>query len=302
MALSHAEREFGLAEGAFPFESRFVEVGGARLHYIDEGEGPLLLMLHGNPSWSYLYRDLVLALRGSFRCVAPDLAGFGLSRPPGGFSFLPRDHAALVADLIEALGLNDVTLIAHDWGGPIGLAAARATGRVSRLCLGNTWASSVNGDLHFEWFSKLLGGALGGWLAERHAVFVNFLLPSSMRRRKLSAEELAAFRAPFDGRQARRAMQIFPRAITGEGDWLRDLESYVAGFRGPAHFVWPDKDIAFRAKELQRWRRLLPQAGVTPLSNCGHFLWLEAPGEAAAALAEFMTAAGAAAPVRPRTG
>jgi haloalkane dehalogenase len=76
----------------------------------------------------------------------------------------------------------------------------------------------------------------------------------------------------------------------------------VAGFRGPAHFVWPDKDIAFRDKELQRWRRLLPQAGVTPLSNCGHFLWLEAPGEAAAALAEFMTAAGAAAPVRLRTG
>ena len=286
--LSQAERRLGLPAGAFPFTSRFAEVGGARLHYIDEGAGPPLLMLHGNPGWAYLYRGLVERLSGEFRCIAVDLAGFGLSEHPSGFSYLPQDHARLISGLLDKLDLQGATLVAHDWGGPIGLAAARATQRrIVRFCLGNTWAWAVNGDFHFEWFSKLLGGPLGRWAAMRHAVFVNLILPTSMRRRKLSAAELQAFRAPFEGRQSRRGMHVFPWAITGAGEWLAGLERYVAGFRRPAHLIWPDRDIAFRAKELQRWRRLLPQAGVTELANCGHFLWLEAPDEAAAAIRAF---------------
>ena len=286
--LSLAEGRFGLAPGAFPFESRFVDVEGARLHYIDVGTGPLLLMLHGNPAWSYLYKGVIQALGAEFRCVAVDLAGFGLSTPPPGFSFLPQDHARLIAALVEALDLRDATLVAHDWGGPVGIAAARATaGRIARLCLGNTWAWSVKGDLHFEWFSRLLGGSFGRFLAERYAVFVNFVLPGSMRRRKATAEEMKAFRAPFEGLQARRAMQIFPGAIVGQSEWLSGLEAYVAGFKGPVQFIWPENDIAFRDKELARWRKLLPQASVLRLPNCGHFLWLETPGECAEAIRKF---------------
>ena len=97
--------------------------------------------------------------------------------------------------------------------------------------MGNTWAWSVKGDLHFEWFSRLLGGSFGRFLAERYAVFVNFVLPGSMRRRKATAEEMKAFRAPFEGLQARRAMQIFPGAIVGQSEWLSGLEAYVAGFK-----------------------------------------------------------------------
>ena len=287
--MSEAEEKLGLPAGAFPFPSRFAFILGARLHYVDEGGGPLLLMVRGNPSWSYLYKGLIERLSGEFRCVAVDLAGFGLSTPPPNFSYLPEDHAKILASLIEALDMQDATLIAHDWGGPIGVAAARSTGsRVARLCLGNTWAWAVNGDFHFEWFSKLLGGPLGRWLATRYAVFVNVILPSSMKRRKITPDELAAFRAPFDGRQSRKGMYVFPWAITGQGAWLAGLEPFVAGFEGPAHLIWPDGDIAFRSKELARWRKLLPQAGVTPLAKCGHFLWLEAPDEAAAAVRGFL--------------
>ena len=283
-----AERRLGLPPGAFPFPSRHCEVGSARLHYIDEGAGPILLMIHGNPSWIYLWRGLVERLRGEFRCVAVDLAGFGLSAPPKDFSYLPSDHAKLVAAFAERLDLRDATLVAHDWGGPIGIAAARATaGRISRFCLGNTWAWPVNGDFHFEWFSKLLGGPIGRWAAMRHAVFVNFVLPSSMRRRKLTPDELQAFRAPFDNFQSRKGMHVFPWAITGAGDWLAELETFVAGFAGPAHFIWPDGDIAFREQELAHWLRLLPRAKVTRIARCGHFLWLEAPDEAAAAVTAF---------------
>ena len=219
--LSEAETRLGLAPGAFPFESRFLDIGGARLHYIDEGAGPLLFMVHGNPSWSYLYRSVILALRGEFRCVALDLAGFGLSTPPPGFAFLPADHARLAAALVDRLELTDATLVANDWGGPIGLAAARESGgRITRLCLGNTWAWPVNGDFHFEWFSKLLGGPVGGFLAERYSVYINVIVPTSMKRGKISPEDLNALRAPFRGLQSPRAMQVLPWAITGSREWL----------------------------------------------------------------------------------
>lgn len=108
-----------------------------------------------------------------------------------------------------------------------------------------------------------------------------------MRRRKATAEEMKAFRAPFEGLQARRAMQIFPGAIVGQSEWLSGLEAYVAGFKGPVQFIWPENDIAFRDKELARWRKLLPQASVLRLPNCGHFLWLETPGECAEAIRKF---------------
>ena len=283
--VSEAERRLGLPPGAFPFQSRFLDVGGARLHFVDEGAGPLLFMIHGNPSWSYLYRSVILALRGDFRCVALDLPGFGLSTPPPGFSFLPEDHARLTAGLVEALDLRQATLVANDWGGPIGLAAMRETGgRITRLCLGNTFAWPVNGDFHFEWFSKLLGGPIGGFLAERYNVYINVIVPTSMKRGKISPEDLDALRAPFRGLQSPRAMQVLPWAITGSREWLKGLETFAAGFSGPAHFLWPDNDIAFREKELAHWRRLLPQATVTRIPNCGHLMWMDAPGDCAEGL------------------
>ena len=283
--LSEAEKRPGLPLGAFPFRSRFLDVGGARLHYVDEGSGPLLLMVHGNPSWSYLSRSVILALRSEFRCVALDLASFGLSTPPPGFSFLPEDHARLTAALVAGLELKDATLVANDWGGPIGLGAARQTGgRITRLCLGNSWAWPVNGDFHFVWFSKLLGGPVGGFLAERYSVYINVIVPISMKRGKISADDLNALRAPFRGLQSRRAMQVMPWAITGAREWPKGLKSYVAEFRGPAHFIWPENDIAIREKELAHWRRLLPQATLTRIPKCGHLMWMDTPEDCAAAL------------------
>ena len=290
ICLSEAGRALELDPGQFPFRSRYASVEGASVHYVDEGEGPLLLMIHGNPTWSFVYARLIADLCPGFRCVALDLPGFGLSTAPAGYSYKPEEHARVVAAFLEALDIRDATLIAHDWGGPIGIGAMAATeGRIARLCLGNTWAWAVNGDFHFEWFSKLLGGPIGRFAARRWAVFVNAVMPSSMRRRKLGADEMKAFRAPFRDRSKRAPMHIFPAAITGSGAWLAGLETAVSLFKGPVHFIWPENDIAFRDKELARWRRLLPQAGVTRLPKCGHYLWLDAPAECASAVREFMS-------------
>jgi haloalkane dehalogenase len=238
-----------------------------------------------------LYRGLIEGLRAQYRCVAVDLAGFGLSVPPPDFSFRPEDQARLVAGLLDRLDLKDATLIAHDWGGPVGLGAAMMTsGRISSLCLGNTWAWPVNGDFHFEWFSKLMGGPIGRFGSERYATFVNLVMPSAMRRRKLSAQELDLYRAPFRELQSRRGMHVFPWEITASRDYLARLRDFVAGFRGPAYFVWPENDIAFRDKEIARWKELLPQAEARRLAKCGHFLWIDAPDECLAEVRGFLGA------------
>ncbi len=276
--LSDAERRFGLTPGSYPFESCFVQVNGAPLHYVDEGNGPPLLMLHGNPTWSYLYRHLIKALRREFRCIAVDLPGFGMSGAPHGFGYTPKEHANMVAPFLDKLDIKDATLIAHDWGGPIGLAAMFQTeGRITRLCLGNTWAWRVNGDFHFEWFSKLMGGPVGRFGTNRFLMFINLVMPAGMKRRKLTGEEMRAYRAPFCDGKPRAPMHIFPKHITASGEWLDDLSQKVEAYKGPAHFIWPDSDIAFRNNELQQWKSLLPHMTHTVLKSCGHFLWEDAP-------------------------
>ncbi|HTR14858.1 MAG TPA: alpha/beta fold hydrolase [Roseiarcus sp.] len=285
---SEAERQLGLPEGSYPFESHFAEIAGAQLHYADEGDGPVLLMIHGNPTWSVLYRGLIEGLKEKYRCVAVDLAGFGLSTPPPNFSFRPEDEARLLAGLVDRLNLRQATLLAHDWGGPIGLGAAMTTGRIGRLCLGNTWAWPLNGDFHFEWFSKLMGGPIGRFGSERYLAFINLVMPSAMRRRKLSAQELDLYRAPFRAFQSRRPLHVLPWEIVASRDYLARVRDFVAGFHGPAFFIWPENDIAFRDKELARWKELLPQAGVRRLPRCGHFPWIDAPEDCLTAIKGFL--------------
>jgi haloalkane dehalogenase len=149
---------------------------------------------------------------------------------------------------------------------------------------------AVNGDFHFEWFSKLMGGPIGRFGSERYATFVNLVMPSAMRRRNLSTRELDLYRAPFRALQSRRGMHVFPWEITASRDYLARLRDFVAAFRGPAFFVWPENDIAFRDKELARWRELLPQAGARRVERCGHFLWIDAPEECLSAVRGFLDA------------
>ncbi|OAP26785.1 MULTISPECIES: alpha/beta fold hydrolase [Amycolatopsis] len=124
----------------FPFTSRFVDIDEHTVHYVDEGSGPTLLLLHGNPTWSFLWRDVIRALRDNFRCVAPDYPGFGLSTAKPGYRYLPEEHADVVTGFVDALGLSEVTLVGQDWGGPIGLAAAQRARASS-----SGWFSSTPG-------------------------------------------------------------------------------------------------------------------------------------------------------------
>ena len=288
-----AEQWFDLPAGSFPFASRFLRMGtdsgNCQLHCIDEGRGPVLFMLHGNPTWSYQFRHLVRSLRSSYRCIALDLPGYGLSTAPPGFSFRPRDIASLVAQAMRQLDLRDATLVAHDWGGPIGLAAmAEEKGRIARIVFGNTWAWPVDGDSHFEWYSNFLGGPVGHLLNTEFLALVNVVMPVAMRRRSLTSSELAAYRAPFADKARRTPLHVLSAELTRAVDWLADVEREADGYHGPALFLWPEGDLAFRRRELERWCRLWPQAQVRRLEGCGHFLWEEAPEACLAGLRPFL--------------
>jgi haloalkane dehalogenase len=288
-APSVAERTLGLVSGSFPFESRFLDVAGARIHYVDEGSGPILLMLHGNPTWSYVFRHLILRLRDRFRCVAPDLPGFGLSVAPAGYEFLPEEHAQTIAAFADRLALRPLTPVVQDWGGPLGFhLAGRDPARIERLVIGNTWCWPVNGDFHFEIFSRFFGGPLGRLLILRHNAFVNVLVPAGIKRRPLTSEIMEAYRRPLPTPERRLPSYVFPRSILRSRDFLEQCEASLHRLSGkPALIAWGDADIAFRAKERERFEASLPQHRTVILRGAGHYIWEDAPDEIASALREW---------------
>jgi haloalkane dehalogenase len=270
----------------FPFESRFVDIDGHTVHYVDEGSGPTLLFLHGNPTWSFDYRDVILALRDEFRCVALDYPGFGLSSAGPGYRYLPEEHAAVVVDFLDHLGLSDVTLVAHDWGGPIGLyAAEQQPNTFERLVLTNTWAWPLNGDLIVELVSRLMGGPIGRELIRRFNLFVNAMIPVGHRLRKPTPDEMAHYRNALATHDRREASAVFPRRITASRDFLAGVEAGLGDLAPlPTLIVWGDADFAFRAKERQRWEQIFADHHTVIIEGAGHFVQSDAPEEFAAAI------------------
>ncbi|HYN87648.1 MAG TPA: alpha/beta fold hydrolase [Ardenticatenaceae bacterium] len=275
-----SQRPAWLNEDLYPFQSRFLAVRGCDVHYVDEGSGPILLMLHGNPTWSFLYRDIVKGLRQRFRCIALDYPGFGLSRAPAGYEYTPREHAQIVEQFLLALGLSGVTMMVHDWGGPIGLGVAeRHPDRFDALVIGNTFAWPLHGTLRMEAFSRFLGGPIGRFLICRFNAFVNLVMPLGTKRR-LPPEVMAAYRGPFSTRASRWPTYVFPREILGSRDYLAEVEQ---GLRAVSHLptliVWGEGDAAFQAPERRRFEQLFPGRRTVLLHGARHYIQEDAGGE-----------------------
>jgi len=197
----------------YPFTSRYLTVDGHRLHYIDEGQGPTLLFLHGNPTSSYLWRNVIKPLTAHYRCVALDLIGFGKSdKPDLDYRFLTHYH--FLHEFVGGLGLTDLTLVLHDWGGPLGFRLAQhQPERVSAICFMETFPFT------FDWhefppaarplFFAFRQRRLSHWLLQRQNLFVNVVLRFSTLRR-LPRSVMAAYRAPFPDARSRYPIRVFP--------------------------------------------------------------------------------------------
>lgn len=265
----------------FPFESHFVELDGNVLHYVDEGSGPILLMLHGNPFWSFQYREAITLLRDRFRCIALDFPGFGLSTGAPGYRYLAQDHAALLVSFIDHLDLSQLTLVGHNWGGPFGLyAAQQRPERFERLILSNTWVWPLNGDLSSEVFSRGMGNPVGRALIKRFDLLGRYFIPLAHRRRKVSKTEMAHYRRAMPTPARRHPAAVLPGQLVGARKFFTDLADQLGAVETlPTLIVWADSDPIFTDKYRKRLEATFPNHTSTVLHGVGHSLQSDAPAE-----------------------
>jgi len=216
---------------AFPFESKFVEVHGSRMHYVEEGSGDPVLFLHGNPTSSYLWRNVIPHLSPLARCIALDLIGMGKSDKPD-IEYRFFDHVRYVDGFIEALGLRNITFVIHDWGSALGFHYARQhEGNVKGLAFMEAIVRPVTWD---EWpeqarqmFQAFRTPQVGWDLLVNQNAFVEQVLPGAIFR-KLSQEEMARYREPYPDPASRRPTWRWPNEIPIEGESADVVEAAQA--------------------------------------------------------------------------
>ncbi|MGH3726293.1 MAG: alpha/beta fold hydrolase [Mycobacterium sp.] len=285
VTMAVVERPAWVSDELFPFESRFVDIDGHRIHYVDEGSGPTLLFLHGNPTWSFDYREIISSLRNEFRCIAVDYPGFGLSVAAPGYRFLPVEHSQVIAGFVQALGLSEITLVAHDWGGPIGLATVQKRPEAfDRLVLTNTWAWPIGTPL-VRIMSHVMGSPIGRLLIRQLNLFVNVMIPIGHRLTKPTDEQMAHYQKALDSPARREASAVFPREITASRAFLADIEAGLRDLAAlPTLILWGDGDFAFGDAELRRWQQIFTDHKTVIVKGAGHFVPSDAPEQFASAI------------------
>jgi haloalkane dehalogenase len=264
-----------LDSNEYPFMANRFPLRMGSMSYVDEGKGDPLVMVHGNPSWSFQYRHLINHFSPTRRCIAPDHIGFGLSDKPSDWEYLPKQHADNLEALLESLDLNNITLVVGDWGGPIGLSyAIRHPQRVKHIVITNTWMWSVEDDWYYRAFSGFMGGFLGRWLISRHNFFAKTVVKSAYGdRSRLTPSIHSHYTAPLSRPEERKGSWVFPKQIIASSPWLEEQWSQRKALVSKVKLLaWGMKDIAFREKELKRWSMAFPSAKVVRYADAGHFL------------------------------
>jgi pimeloyl-ACP methyl ester carboxylesterase len=277
---------------AYPFESRFLEVlPGTKMHYVDEGAGDTMLFVHGTPTWSFEWRHAIRDLSHNHRCIAMDHLGFGLSDRPRDFDYKPESHSRVLRTFVDRLGLDSITLVVHDYGGPIAFPLYLDTpDLVRRLVIINSWMWSFEDDREMTRKAKIAGGAFGRFLYRYANFSLRVLTPSAYAdRAKLTREIHAQYLAPFPDAGSRgRVLWPLAHAILGSSAYYDSLwkrRDVLA--KRPVLIAWGTKDPAFPPYMLDRWRGALPHARVVELP-VGHWPQEEAPAELTQAIQRFL--------------
>ena len=267
----------------YDFTRHYFARSGYRLHYLDEGSGEPLVMLHGNPTWSFLYRKFVSGLRESYRVIVPDHAGCGLSDTPGEnvYEYTLASRVADLEALLEQVELKQrQTLFLHDWGGLIGMAyAARHPERISRLVVFNTAGFLVPSGKQLHWTLRFARDSrLAAWLILRFNAFARLAVRLGCRARPMPPEIRRAYTSACASRERRRVTLGFVHDIP-LSDRDAAYASALAAQDGLAHFrdipvliCWGEKDFIFNRDFLSEWIRRFPQAEVHRFPKAGHYV------------------------------
>ncbi|MBU1168336.1 MAG: alpha/beta fold hydrolase [Proteobacteria bacterium] len=283
---NHYEPPFPVDKDEYPFSSNWFERKDTILHYVDHGCGKPVLMLHGNPTWSYLYRNIIKGLDGSCRSIAPDYPGFGFSGHPPDYRYTPMEHAEWVCSLVNYLNLDNIILVVQDWGGPIGLSLATAMPeRIAGIVLCNTWCWPPFFNVRI--FSWIMGGPMGKKFNLKYNFFVKTILPSGLS--KESANDpvlLKAYADPFPTPESRMGTYVFPEQIRKSSLWLKEIELNLTRLKDiPVEIVWAMKDPAFgKEAYIRRWLEHFPMASVDRVPHASHYIQEHSPDRVVGAI------------------
>jgi haloalkane dehalogenase len=257
----------------FPFVSHYREVDGLRLAHLDEGHGPPVVFLHGEPTWSFLWRKVIPPVRDAgFRCVAPDLAGFGRSDKPGALAFYSYDrHVALAGTLLEDLDLRGATIVVHDWGGPIGLRlAVEHAERIDRVVILDTGLFNGHQKMTDAWLS------FRDFVARTEDLPVGLLVRGACKNDP-GDEVIAAYDAPYPNAASKAGARAFPLLIPhspeapGAAAGQRVIDALRAD-RRPTLMLWADSDPVLPLAVGERFAESIGRPTPRTIDNAGHFL------------------------------
>jgi len=280
----------------YPFKENYHEVDGIRLHYVDEGSGPPILMVHGQPTWSYLYRKMIPPLvAAGYRCVAPDLMGFGLSdKPQNESAYTLRRHVELVTGLIEKLDLQSVIAVGQDWGGPISLRyAIDHRDNVRALVILNTLVRTPPSmPLIFKLIFR--SGGFSSFLMRRLDLFRKMAFRGGlMFKRPVDTQAMEQYKMPHPTASTRAGIAAFPKMIPDNtnhpnAEYISEINRTLQEWDIPVLVMFSDKDIAFKVEEGQRIANMVPNGRFQVVRDAGHYLQEDAGEEIAERMVTFL--------------
>lgn len=276
----------------YPFKSEYHIVKGYKYHYVDEGKGTPMVLIHGNPTWSFFYRNLIKEFSQTHRVIAPDHLGCGLSDKPQDFEYRLENHIDNLESLLVSLKIDCITLVVHDWGGAIGMGfAVRHPHRIKSLIILNSAAFSMNyipwriSMCRIPWLGNLMVRKFNWFVRGTIRMAVENPLPSTVAK---------GYLLPYNSYENRvavmRFIQDIPMSVNDISyEVLLEIEHGLWMFREiPVGVVWGMKDWCFNTAFLRRWKSYFPQAETCTMENAGHLLLEDDYEQAAAFIQTFM--------------
>ncbi|MFD2998977.1 alpha/beta fold hydrolase [Pontibacter toksunensis] len=265
----------------YPFQHNTLQLEAGQMHYVDEGSGEVILFVHGTPTWSFVWRQQIKGLSRNFRCIAPDHLGFGLSEKPHDFAYTPAAHAENLESLIAHLRLRNITLVVHDFGGPIGLLyALRHPENVKNLVVLNSWMWSLEEEKQISKISKFMSGGIGRFLYLQLGFSARLLLPRGYHKRKNIPKDIHThYLKPLSNSSERFGTWQFAMALHEANPYFESLWEQREKLKKILKLIlWGEKDALLPLHFLDKWKTAFPEAKVVRI-EAGHFLQEEKGGE-----------------------